>query len=293
MSKEKPKILLTGGRGYIGKNILESHLSEEYDICAPNSSELNLVNDEQVRDFFESNFFDVILHTSSIPTHCPEEKTNTILYSNLRMFYNLLTHKDRYKKFINFGSGSMYSFNLNVSNVSEKDRFKRTPPDQYSFGKYIISNKIQDLDNFVDLIFFGVFGPYEMWQRRFISNAICRTLFDMPITLKQNRCFSYLDIDDLISIVDIFINNDSKHKSYNIVPDNYIELLDIAKIIKEISGKDIDIQVAKEGFGLDYYADNSRLRSEFNPQFTPIKKSIEKLYNWYENNINYIDKNKL
>lgn len=293
MSKEKPKILLTGGRGFIGKNILESHLAEEYDILAPNSSELNLVDDNQVKDFFESNFFDVILHTSSIPTHCPEAQTNTILYSNLRMFYNLLAYKDRYKKFINFGSGSMYSFNLNVSNVSEKDRFKRIPPDQYSFGKYIINSKIEDLDNFVDLIFFGVFGPYEMWQRRFISNAICRALFDMPITLRQNRRFSYLDIDDLISIVDIFIKNDSKHKSYNIVPDNYIELLDLAKIIKEISGKDIDIQVAEEGFGLDYYADNSRFKSEFNPQFAPIKKSIKKLYNWYEHNINYIDKNKL
>lgn len=293
MCKEKAKILLTGSRGFIGKNILESYLAKEYDIFATTSSSLNLVDDKKVKDFFKNNSFDVILHASSIPTHCPAGQANTILDSNLRMFYNLLENKDEHTKFINLGSGSMYSFNLDVLNVSEDDRFKRIPPDQYSFGKYVISSKIQDLDNFVDLILFGVFGPYEMWQRRFISNAICRALYDMPITLKQNRRFSYLDINDLFPIIDLFIKNEPKHKSYNVVPDGYVELLDIAKIVKEVSGKDIEIKVASEGYGLDYYADNSRLKSEFNPQYTNIKNSIEQLYAWYNQNINNIDKNLL
>lgn len=293
MSKEKPKILLTGGRGFIGRNILESYLAQEYEIFAPASSELDLTDTNEVKKFLDQRFFDVVLHTSCIPAHCSPELQHTILYSNLRMFYNLLENREKYGKFINFSSGAIYSVEDNISNVSEDERFKKIPEGQYDFGKYVISDKIKDLDTFVELILFGVFGKHELWPRRFISNAICRTLLGMPITLKQNRRFSYLDINDLISIVDVFINNGSKHKCYNIVPDNYIELLDLAKIIKEISGKNIDIQVAEEGFGLDYYANNSRLKSEFNPQFTPIKKSIEKLYNWYEHNINHVDKNLL
>lgn len=293
MSKEKPKILLTGGRGFIGRNILESHLAQEYEIFAPKSCELDLTDAKEVNEFFADKFFDAVLHTSCVPAHCPAELAHTILYSNLRMFYNLLENKDSYSKFINFSSGAIYSVKNNIANVSEDERFKKIPEGQYDFGKYVISDKIQSLDNFVDLIFFGVFGKHELWTRRFISNAICRTLFDMPITLRQNRRFSYLDVNDLISIVDIFIKNNPKQKCYNIVPDKYIELSQIANIIKEVSGKDIEIKIANEGLGLDYYADNFKLVSEFNPQFTPIKESIEQLYQWYKQNINNIDKDLL
>ncbi len=57
----------------------------------------------------------------------------------------------------------------------------------------------------MELRLFGVFGPHEDYAIRFISNAICKALFGLPITLRQNRTFSYLFIDDLGPIVERFL----------------------------------------------------------------------------------------
>ena len=90
-----------------------------------------------------------------------------------------------------------------------------------------------------------------------------------------------------------FIENEPKHKSYNIVPDKYNELRDIANYVAEISGNK-DVRVANDGYGLDYYGSNTLLRSEMkNVKFTPIKKAISELYNWYSQNKNLINKQML
>ena len=85
-------------------------------------------------------------------------------------------------------------------------------------------------------------------------------------------------------ILEHFIENDAKYKSYNIVPSKNVELLEIAKIVREISKKDIEIKVANDGYGLEYTGDNSRLLEEIpNCHFTDIKDSIKSLYKYYEN----------
>lgn len=287
------KILLTGGSGFIGKNILESFLAEKYEIIAPKSSELNLIDTECVNEFFKNKEFDVVLHAGTKPGHRNAKDPTNLFYSNLRMFQNLEKHKDKYGKFINFGSGAVYDISKNITDAKEEDICKNIGKDDHSFCKYVVCKQISNLDNFVDLNIFGIFGKYEDWQIRFISNAICKTLFDLPITLRQNRRFSYLYIDDLMPILEFFIENNVKYKSYNIVPDEKIELFQITELIKEISGKNIEIKVAQEGFGLDYTGDNSRLRNEFDAKFTSLRDAVDRLYSYYERNKNMIDKNLL
>ena len=58
------KILLTGGSGFIGRNILESHLSEKHEIQAPKSFELNLLDSLSVDEYFKGKEFDVVLHSA-------------------------------------------------------------------------------------------------------------------------------------------------------------------------------------------------------------------------------------
>jgi len=51
----KLNVLLTGGSGFIGRNILESFLAEKYNIVAPRHAELDLIDDDAVKHFFEKN----------------------------------------------------------------------------------------------------------------------------------------------------------------------------------------------------------------------------------------------
>jgi UDP-glucose 4-epimerase len=123
---------------------------------------------------------------------------------------------------------------------------------------------------------------------------ICKTLFDLPMTMKQNRKFDFLFIDDLMPIIDYFIMHDARHTEYNITPDQSVELLEVARLVRKISNKDLPIVVAKEGMNLEYSGDNARLKSEIgNVKFTPLEQSVSLLYDWYSQNKNRLDINKL
>lgn len=288
------RILLTGGNGFIGKNILECFLAQKYEIISPRSFELNLIDTDTVDNFFKDNSFDIVLHAATKPGHRNAKDPTNLFYSNVRMFENLERNKDKFGKFINLGSGAIYDVSKDIIEAKEKTVFNNIGKDDHSFCKYVVQKQIEKLDNFIDLNIFGIFGKYEDWQIRFISNAICKTIFDLPITLRQNRKFSYLWIDDLMPVLDFFIENDVKYKSYNVVPDEKIELLEIANIVKKISGKNIEIRVASSGTGLEYTGDNSRLKSEFSQiKFTKMERAIQLLYEYYNNNFDKLDKNVL
>lgn len=62
-------ILLTGGSGFIGRNILESPLVEKYLIDAPSSKELNVADEKSVAQYFVSHHPDIVIHAAVKPTH--------------------------------------------------------------------------------------------------------------------------------------------------------------------------------------------------------------------------------
>lgn len=289
----KKTILLTGWTGFIGRNIKESYLSEKYNIISPTHKEIDFSNTELVDEFFKSNHFDVVLHTAVKPSHRAAEDRTNILYTNLRMFENLERNCEKFWKLINFGSWAIYDVSKNNSGVSENDIYKNMGSDDHSFAKYIIQKQIDNLSNFVDLNIFGIFWKYEDYSIRLISNAIAKSLFKIPITLRQNRRFSYLYINDLFPIIERFIENNQKFKSYNIVPDNYVELKDIVHEVANITWNS-EVRIRSGWYWLDYYGINSRLRDEYGDvKFTPITNAIAELYNWYLENISVIDKEKL
>ena len=290
----KQKILLTGGNGFIGKNILESFLAEKYAIVAPRSFELNLTDTNAVDDFFKTHTFDVVLHAAAKPGHRNAKDPTNLFYTNLRMFENLVRHADKFGKLINFGSGAVYDSAADNRLVTEDQIGLRCGKDEHSFCKYVVHQRIKALSNAVDLNIFGIFGKYEDWEIRFVSNAICKTLFGLPITLRQNRRFSYLYINDLMPVLDYFIENTPAHKSYNITPDTETELLAVAQTVRAIGGGEAEIRVAQPGYGLNYSGSNARLKKEIKSlQFTPFEQAVEELFAYYKKNQSSLDKNLL
>jgi len=276
------KILLTGGHGFIGRNIRESYLSTKYEILSPSSKDLDISNETNVDDYFKNHEIDFVIHSAVKPAHRNASNFNNIFYTNTRMFFNLERHKHEYKKMIVIGSGAIYDCRNYRPKMKEGDYTISIPADDHGYCKYVCEKVIEHSSNIYDLRVFGIFGKYEDYAIRFISNAICKTLFDLPITIKQNRKFDYIYINDLYSILDWFIENEPHYKSYNITPDNSISLYDLALIVRNISKKELPIIVRSDKMGLEYSGDNNRLRSEYNEiSFTPIEKSIKTLYDWY------------
>lgn len=283
-------ILLTGGSGFIGRNLIEQ-LQSKYNILSPPHKELELLDQNSVREYFKKNKIDVVIHSATAPAHRKIKETKDIAYKNLRIFFNIARNSQLFSKMIFLGSGAEYGTQAEVSNARESDFDRIVPEDEHGFSKYICSKYIEQADNIINLRLFGIFGKYEDYQIRFISNAICKALFDLPITLNQNRKFSYLFIDDLGPIVEYFIENKAKHKIYNILPSEKTELLALAEQVKQISGKNLEIKVKNPGLGKEYTGNNDRLRGEIRDlTITPLRKAIEELYGWYEKHIEDIER---
>jgi len=289
------KIFITGPTGFIGKNLTE-YLDERYKILTPSHKELELLNNENVENYFKNNNIDVIVHCAVTGGRRNQLHLNDILENNLAIFSNIVKNKKYFKKLIFLGSGAEYDKSQDIVNVRETDFGKNMPKDGYGLYKYKCSEYIEKSDDeIINLRLFGVYGKYEDYVTRFISNAICRCIFDLPIIIEnKNVYFDYLYINDLVRIIEYFILQKPKYKFYNVGKGEKIDLLTIAGKVKKISGKNVEIIVKNKGLGQEYTCDVSRLKNEIKEfNFTSHDDAIRELYRWYQKNKKSIDLNKI
>lgn len=286
----KDTILITGSGGFIGKNLKES-LARKHILSAPSSHELDLLDSTAVMNYLNENKFDIIIHSANRNN---TRKKDTTAYDsldgNLRMFFNLERCKNLFGRMYYFGFSAEYDSQHYIPNMKEDFFGTYIPKDAYGFSKYIMSKVCEQENNIYDLRLFGVYGKYEEWERRFISNAICRALKGKPITIQRNVYFDYLWVDDLCNIMEWFIQNEPKYKHYNVCRGSRIDLYSLACMVREILKLDCDIIVGEPGWKSEYSGNNERLLKEIGKyQFTEFEKSIQELCKYYKDNINMID----
>ena len=91
-------ILLTGGSGFIGRNIHESFLVDKYNVLSPSSLELNVADEKSVADYLHKHTVDVVIHAAVKPSHRNAKDFSNIFYINTRMFFNLERYKEYFEK---------------------------------------------------------------------------------------------------------------------------------------------------------------------------------------------------
>ena len=289
---KKLKIFLTGGTGFIARNIVEQ-LGNKYYFISPSHKRLNLLDLEAVGHFFRKNkFFDVVIHTANIGGNRKNIDGSEVVFNNLQMFFNLARNQKYYAKMINLGSGAEYGKQHAIKKIREENFDERIPEDGYGFYKYLCAKYIKSCDKMINLRLFGIYGKYEDWTIRFISNAICKSIFGLPITINKNVYFDYLYIDDFVDILDYFTNHKTQFNTYNVCRGDSINLLTIAKKINKLSfsvkkfaQKKSKIIVSQRGLGNEYTANNTRLLNEIGLfKFKDFDLSLIELYTWYQNN---------
>ena len=276
------RILITGGSGFIGRNLVEQ-LSDTYEVLAPSSAELDLLNEQAVRDYLSAHSFDVIVHAATTRSNRSLGAPPDMLDRNCRMFLNLVRNDGRFGKVIHFGSGAEYHKAGLPARVKEEYFDTHVPTDPYGFSKYICAKYTERSERLVELRLFAVFGKYEDYTVRFISNACCRALKGLPIVLRQDIVFDYLYIKDLVKLTMWFIENNPRHKAYNVCTGRPVALTELARVIARVSGRNPNVSVMSEGMGPEYSADNSRMLAEMGGyQFWDLESAIRDLYVWYE-----------
>lgn len=277
-------ILITGASGYIGNNLTE-FFSEKYHVFAPSHKQLDLLDNYAVLRYFQNHSIDIVVHCATVGSYGAHLYVKGMFYDNIRMFFNLARCRKYYNRMVNIGSGSVYDKRFPIVKIKETDFGKHIPDDEYGLYKYICSDYIHQTDEMVDLRVFGMFGKGEDYRYRFISNAICRHIFNLPITIKQNVNFDYLYIQDFLKIVEYFIKHKPKYNAYNIGSGTTYSLLSLACIINKIGDNKQKILVNQKGYANEYSCNVKRLYSEVkNISLTPIHQSITNLYSLYQIN---------
>lgn len=269
------KILITGTTGFVGRNLKE-HFQDRYnDVYCPKRAELNLLDSQAVYEYLRKNEFDVVIHCAV---------TLSSIEQNLKIYFNIERCSRSFGKMLCVGSGAEYDMKNYIPKMKEEYFGKHIPSDIYGFSKYVIAKDIESKHrNIINLRVFGVYGKYEDYKRRFISNNICRVLSGLNILIKKNMYFDYLYVDDFSRIVEMFINKDAAKRSYNICTGKSIDLLTLAEIIRKIDGSNLPINIKEEGFNAEYSGDNTLFSQEYGKfNFTPPEKAIRELYNWYK-----------
>lgn len=280
-------ILLTGSGGFIGKNLKE-YLKSKHTLLTPRSYELNLIDENAVREYFAANKIDFIIHCGSTGGARGIQDRDTTIEDNLAMVDNILKYKKISARVILFGSGAMYDKSRPLHKVNESQIGKVVPSDLYGKSKMMIADKIKDRKDVVCLNIFACYG-YGEKESRFPSYAINKVLTGENIEINQNVIFDYLFVEDMQRIVEYFVTHIPVSNIINITPTNSISLLEIANIVKTFSDKEIKVTVNNPEMNNEYTGDNSRLLAEMpEMKFTPIKEGLKKLYEYNKSQLTKI-----
>lgn len=281
------KVLLTGGSGFIGRNILPV-LQKNYCVSAPTRSELDLRDTQAVYDYVKHGAFDAILHSAN-----PNPVKNSTCDMNenmmedcMRIYMNFYRARQYCGKLIYLGSGAEFGKHEEISLVSEESIGIRLPKDVYGFSKYIMNELARASDNVYNMRIFACYGPTD-YKTKFITHAIHCCLQDKPITIRQNCIFDYLHVSDLGKIACWFIDNQPLYHDYNVSTANRISLREIANIVCEKMGSKHPVQILTEGWNKEYTACNSRLINEMGGyNFISLESGIEKQIQYEKEHMN-------
>lgn len=280
------KVLIIGGNGFIARNLFEG-LAEQYSITSLSRKQLDLLDTSKVFEYLKSKRFDVVIHTATYDAAAKgstKDPTKVLEY-NLKMFFNIARSKDYFGKMIYFGSGAEFDREHWKPRMKEDYFDKHVPKDQYGFSKYLMTKYAQLSRNIYNLRLFAVFGKDDDWRTRPVPNICYSVAMNLPVKIIQNKYYDFLYVEDLVRIVNWFIDHQPKKNVYNVCTGKVIDFKTIAQKIIQLSGKKLALKIEKKGLGKEYSGDNSLLLRQLKEfEFTPIDESLKAVYDWYDQN---------
>jgi dTDP-4-dehydrorhamnose reductase len=248
------KILITGGNGYIAKNI-NNTLWDRYHILAPGRNELDLTDTKSVNNFFEGKVFDCVIHTAVKGGSRLIEDDQIVLLDNILMMTNLHSQKDKFLKLINLGTGAEHL------------------PTNYGKSKKWCNDLVNKTENWHTARIYGVFDENEL-DTRFIKSNIKRYINDEPIIIHQDKIMDFIYMPDLVSIVENIILGNINDKEVDCVYGDTVSLSLIAKWINNLSNYKVPINYNSNVLAEHYIG----LPKDLDLNYVGLEQGIKNVY---------------
>jgi GDP-L-fucose synthase len=251
-------VLITGGRGYIGKSLVDN-LFPSHNITVVSKKDIDLTDYAQVANLFSGKKFDTVIHCAVVGGNRLEKDSWKVQDTNLKMYYNIMAHRKNFHKLIHFGSGAELTL----------------LDSPYGISKKVIANSISEIDNFFNLRLYAVFDTNELDQR-FIKSNIIRYLKKHPIRIHQDKFMDFFYMEDLCKVVNYYINNDVSilPKLVECSYEKKYLLSDIANIINNLDNHKVPIVIEHNGLSRDYTG-----KASLNMDLQGLEEGIKTTYN--------------
>lgn len=294
------KILITGASGFIGSKVLEfflkSKLAEELYVLS--SKKIKNVKRIEAKEYkFGKNYLiengceevDVLLHIGAW-TPKSSEYVNNIDKSteNIVNTYNLLKCKlPSLKKIVYISTLDVYK---NEKVITEST--PTIPRTMYACSKLYCENIIKEYcqkEGYLHQILrLGhVYGEGEEAYKKVIPTMIRNAIYQKDINIygdgKAQRTFIYIK-DVVESIVKSLFLEQSE--IINIVGNENISINHLAKVIRDISGRKIQIKyIESDNINQDYLFDNQKMKKLLLDKFTSLEDGLKNEYQYMESKI--------
>jgi len=301
------KILVTGGRGFVGTNLVHELKKRELNYYAPTKEEYDLKKEDHVKNLFETYKPNIVLHVAGKVggIGANKAKPGDFFYDNI-MMGTLVTHYayvNEVEKIVSLAAGCGYPKLLPVP-YTEED-FWKDLPDENSIG-YSMAKKNLIIQSWTYRDQFGfnstvllpanLYGPHDNFnlETSHVVPALIRKFIEAKKSNSSevvvwgdgsaSREFLYVD-DTVKAIIDAIDINESG--PFNLGTGKETTIKELVETISELVGFEgsivwdsskpngqprrfYDMSKFEKTFG---YVPNTELR-------TGLKKTIE----WYESN---------
>ncbi|MCK5096130.1 MAG: NAD-dependent epimerase/dehydratase family protein [Candidatus Pacebacteria bacterium] len=263
------KILVTGGAGAIGTNLvsvlLKNEAKEIYVIDNLSSGRAHTLLEHDKVNFFQKDIIDneilekifdkgidIVFHLAAHfanqnSVDYPERDLLTNVYGTVKLLRQ--SHKKGVKRFVYFNTSCMYSPEHGIFKEDSKEFQYDTP---YSISKHTgelyseLFNEYYGLPT-VGVRIFNSYGPHEYpgLYRNVIPNFFKRAMDGQALTVmgtgEETRSFTY--VDDIVRGVMLAATKEGViGEVFNIGSDREIKIIDLAKKINKVTGNTVPIE---------------------------------------------------
>lgn len=301
------KILVTGGRGFVGTNLVNELKKRELDYYAPTKEEYDLRKEEDVKKLLETYKPNIVLHVAGKVGGIGANKVapGTFFYDNI-MMGTLVTHYsyiNGVEKLVSLAAGCGYPKYLPVP-YTEEDFWKDLPDENsigYSMAKknlIIQSWAYRDQFNFNSTVLLpaNLYGPYDNFNLE--TSHVVPALIKKFIEARENNSESvivwgdgtasreFLYVDDTVkAIIDAIDINESG--PFNLGTGKETTIKELVETISELVGFKGHIvwDSSKPNGQPRRFYDMSKFKKAFGyvPDTTLIE-GLKKTISWYETN---------